>query len=235
MSVGVAVPRSISAARPTRTASVNDVHHGCLVLFGSSRSRSTSVGAHGQRSRPAAGGCPPRAIQISSVGGSPSTRGARISVRVCIRPRDRDLPVGAGDRRKRARQPRRRARRRPRRRASRHARCPAADSRLAPPAARHIASTASSSNADGTSSWFVIDTASGTTRTRMRQRGAASASADEARLQPDRAAARRSAERSCPTPPSRMSPRIRTRRGALTVSRGEVGAVGRGARLLARR
>src|SRR6185503_17435215 len=52
----------------------------------------------------------------------------------------------------------------------RHARCPCGDSRFVPPAARHIASTASSSNADGTSSWFAIDIASGTTRTRMLQR-----------------------------------------------------------------
>ena len=110
--------------------------------------------------RPGPAAAPPRAIQISRVGGRPSTRGARMSVRVCagrvivIVPSE--ATTGGNVRASQA------PRSGPTEAANvRQARCPSGDSRLAPPAARHIASTASSSNADGTSSWFAIDIASG--------------------------------------------------------------------------
>ena len=101
---------------------------------------------------------------------------------------------------------------------ARHAARPSGDSRPCPPAARHIASTASSSTVVGSSSWFVIETASGTTRpggaTAARRRGA-----DEPGLQPDGQQHADLGSAHGRTPPRRMSPRISTRRGALTVSR----------------
>jgi hypothetical protein len=167
MSSGSAVPRSSSAASPTRTASWNETHQGCLVLAGSSRSRSTpsastvSVAA-------SSGGRLPRASQSSIVGGSPITFGARISVRVSLGRVIVISPsgpvVGGNVRASHA------ARSGPTARArSRHARRPSGDSSPCPPAARHMASTRSSSSAEGRSSWLLIETASGTTRTRSRQ------------------------------------------------------------------
>ena len=231
---GSAVPRSISAASPTRTASGNDVHHGWLVLSGSSRSRSISS-ASTVSVAACAGGCPPRAIQISIVGGSPITRG-RAHLRARLRSGESIVicAVRPGDRRERARQPRRplgadgggeRAPRPAPRRPSR-GRCP--------PAARHIASTASSSTVDG--ELVVVRDRDGVGHDPHPQ---APAPADDPGRRSGSPAGRAASTpiwgASRPTPPSRTSPRIRTRRGALTVSRARSAPLRRRARLGRRR